>query len=56
MAQQRKEWDDQMQFERIKEEYYRYIYNFAMKLSCHPQAAEDLTQETFYRHIKIFIN
>lgn len=36
-----------MQFERIMEDNYKYIYSFAMKLSCHPQGAEDLTQETF---------
>lgn len=27
--------------------YHTYIYNFALKLSCHPTTAEDLTQETF---------
>lgn len=41
-----------MQFEIISEEYYKYIYNFAMKLSCHPQSAEDITQETFLQAYK----
>lgn len=27
--------------------YGTYIYNYALKLSCHPTAAEDLLQETF---------
>jgi RNA polymerase sigma-70 factor (ECF subfamily) len=41
-----------MQFETVMEEYYQYIYNFAMKLSCHPQKAEDITQETFLQVYK----
>lgn len=41
-----------MQFEKIMEEHYKYIYNFAMKLSCHPQRAEDITQETFLQAYK----
>ena len=36
-----------MNFENIFKENYLYIYNFALKLSCHPQDAEDLTQQTF---------
>jgi len=28
-------------------EYGTYIYNFAFKLTCHPQKAEDIAQETF---------
>lgn len=36
-----------MNFEDIFNENYLYIYNFALKLSCHPDNAEDLTQQTF---------
>ncbi|MBP5284270.1 MAG: sigma-70 family RNA polymerase sigma factor [Treponema sp.] len=36
-----------MNFDTIFQENYVYIYNFALKLSCHPQNAEDLTQQTF---------
>jgi RNA polymerase sigma-70 factor (ECF subfamily) len=28
-------------------QYATYIYNYAMKLACHPQKAEDIAQETF---------
>ena len=41
-----------MQFEETMEKYYKYIYHFAMKLSCHPQLAEDITQETFLQAYK----
>jgi len=41
-----------MKFETVMEEYYQYIFNFAMKLSCHPQKAEDITQETFLQVYK----
>ncbi len=34
------------------EEYYQYVFNFAMRLSCHPQKAEDITQETFLQVYK----
>ncbi|WP_446898914.1 RNA polymerase sigma factor [Clostridium sp. LBM24168] len=27
--------------------YYQYIYNYALHLSCHPEDAYDITQETF---------
>lgn len=30
-------------------DYYNYIYNFALRLSCHPEDALDLTQETFFK-------
>lgn len=33
----------------VYEENYRFIYNFAMKLTCHPEDAQDLTQETFLK-------
>ena len=36
-----------MNYEDIFKENYLSIYNFALKLSCHPQDAEDLTQQTF---------
>ena len=36
-----------MDFEKIFTENYLYIYNFALKLACHPQNAEDLAQQTF---------
>ncbi len=36
-----------MDFDTVFTEHYVYIYNFALKLSCHPQDAEDLTQQTF---------
>ena len=36
-----------MDFGTVFTEHYVYIYNFALKLSCHPQDAEDLTQQTF---------
>lgn len=41
-----------MTFERVMEDNYVYVYNFAMKLSCHPQKAEDITQETFLQVYK----
>lgn len=43
-----------MTFENIFKENYLYIYNFALKLSCHPQDAEDLTQQTFFTAFKKF--
>lgn len=36
-----------MDIDEIIQEYATYIYNYAMKLTCHPQAAEDLAQQTF---------
>lgn len=36
-----------MKIEDLIEKYGTYIYNYAMKLTCHPVDAEDLTQETF---------
>lgn len=29
--------------------YYKYIFNYALKLTCHPEDALDLTQDTFLR-------
>lgn len=37
---------------RIYEDYYQYIYNYALKLTCHPEDAMDLTQETFLKAMK----
>lgn len=36
-----------MDIETLVNTYGTYIYNYSLKLSCHPSAAEDLTQETF---------
>ena len=36
-----------MDFNKLYEENKLYIYRFAMKLTCDPNKAEDLTQETF---------
>lgn len=33
----------------IFNDYYQHIYNFALKLSCYPDDAMDLTQETFIK-------
>lgn len=33
----------------VYENYYRYIYNYALKLTCHPEDALDLTQDSFLR-------
>lgn len=32
--------------------YYKYIYNYALRLSCHPEDALDITQETFLTALK----
>ena len=32
---------------KVYNDYYKYIYNYALKLSCHPDDALDITQETF---------
>jgi RNA polymerase sigma-70 factor (ECF subfamily) len=36
-----------MDIEILIDTYGTYVYNYALKLSCHPSVAEDLTQETF---------
>lgn len=36
-----------MPIQEMLERYGQFIYNYALKLSCHPVDAEDLTQETF---------
>lgn len=33
----------------IYNNYYKYIYNYALKLTCHPDDALDITQETFIK-------
>jgi len=38
-----------MNIETIIREYGSYIYNYALKLSCHPVDAQDLAQETFIK-------
>lgn len=41
-----------MDISQIYENYYQYIYNYALKLTCHPEDAMDLTQETFLKAMK----
>ena len=41
-----------MDITQIYEDYYQYIYNYALKLTCHPEDAMDLTQETFLKAMK----
>ena len=36
-----------LEIDQIIQDYGRYIYNYALKLTCHPADAEDLAQETF---------
>ena len=36
-----------MNIDQIIQDYGRYIYNYALKLTCHPADAEDLAQDTF---------
>lgn len=36
-----------MTIEKLINEYGEYIFKYALKLTCHPQKAEDITQETF---------
>lgn len=36
----------------IYNKYYKYIYNYALRLSCHPDDALDITQETFLTALK----
>jgi len=38
-----------MNIDQIIQDYGRYIYNYALKLTCHPTDAEDLAQETFIK-------
>ena len=38
-----------MEIEILLNSYGTYIYNYALKLSCHPTTAEDLAQETFIK-------
>ncbi len=33
----------------VYQNYYNYIYNYALKLACHPEDALDLTQNTFLK-------
>ncbi len=43
-----------MQIEQLIRDYGTSIYNYALRLSCHPKDAEDLVQETFFnawRHL-----
>lgn len=36
----------------VYNDYYKYIYNYALRLSCHPEDALDITQETFLTALK----
>jgi len=36
-----------LDIDQIIQDYGNYIYNYALKLTCHPADAEDLAQETF---------
>lgn len=38
-----------MEFDIIFENYGKYIYNYALKLSCNPSVAEDIAQETLIK-------
>lgn len=38
-----------MDISEIYQNYYTYIYNYALKLTCHPDDAADVTQETFIK-------
>jgi RNA polymerase sigma-70 factor (ECF subfamily) len=38
-----------MRIEELINEYGEYIHKYALKLTCHPQKAEDIAQETFIR-------
>lgn len=38
-----------MKISEVYENYYKYIFNYALKLTCHPDDALDLTQDTFLR-------
>lgn len=39
-------------FTQIYKQYNTYIYNYALKLTCHPEDAKDITQETFIKALK----
>lgn len=38
-----------MEIRDVYQNYYNYIYNYALKLTCHPEDALDLTQNTFLK-------
>ncbi|WP_432664960.1 RNA polymerase sigma factor [Wukongibacter baidiensis] len=38
-----------MNFDQLFSKYSSYIYNYALKLSCDPSVAEDISQETFLK-------
>lgn len=38
-----------MEIEEMVNTYGKYIYNYALRLTCHPMDAEDISQETFLK-------
>lgn len=42
----------ELTFTQIYQQYNTYIYNYAIKLTCHPEDAKDITQETFIKAFK----
>lgn len=42
----------ELTFIQIYNQYNIYIYNYALKLTCHPEDAKDITQETFIKAFK----
>ena len=38
-----------MNFTELFKKYSSYVYNYALKLSCNPNVAEDISQETFLK-------
>lgn len=40
----------------IYNNYYKYIYSYALKLTCHPEDAPDVTQSTFLRAMEKYDN
>lgn len=38
-----------MEIRDVYQNYYQYIFNYALKLTCHPEDALDVTQDTFLK-------
>ena len=41
-----------MDFEQIYKEYFSIVYRFILSLSLHPEIAEEITQDTFFKALK----